>query len=160
MTHNEAYNSLFYHHSSLGYIYLVVYVDNIIIIGSDQCGIQRLKQFLNCHFQTNDLGKLRYFLGIEVAQSKNDIAISQWNYALDILEETGMLNTRSIDTLMDPIVKLSPDQGEPLADSGKNRRLVRKLNYLTVTTLDISFPVSVVSQFLNPPYNSHWEAMV
>ena len=60
-------HSIFYHHTSSGQcIYLIVYVDDIVIIGSDQDGIQNLKQHFFSHFQTKDLGKLKYFLGIEV----------------------------------------------------------------------------------------------
>ncbi|RVW71767.1 hypothetical protein CK203_055211 [Vitis vinifera] len=81
--------------------------------GGDQNGIQKLKQHLFTHFQTKDLGKLKYFLGIEIAQS---------------------------NTPMDPNVKLIPRQGEPLRDPGRYRRLVGKLNYLTITCPDISFP--------------------
>ncbi|RVW35217.1 Retrovirus-related Pol polyprotein from transposon TNT 1-94 [Vitis vinifera] len=83
-------HSVFYHHNSLGQcIYLVVYVDDIVITGSDQDGIQKLKQHLFTHFQTKDLGKLKYFLGIEIAQSSSGVVLSQRKYALDILEETG-----------------------------------------------------------------------
>ena len=58
---------VFYHHTSTGQcIYLIVYVDNIFIAGSDQHGIQKLKQYLFSHFLTKDLRKLKYFLGIEV----------------------------------------------------------------------------------------------
>ncbi|RVX00280.1 Retrovirus-related Pol polyprotein from transposon TNT 1-94 [Vitis vinifera] len=56
---------------------------------SDQDGIQKLKQHLFTHFQTKDLGKLKYFLGIEIAQSSSGVVLSQRKYALDILEETG-----------------------------------------------------------------------
>ncbi|PNX85772.1 putative copia-type protein, partial [Trifolium pratense] len=101
-------------------IYLIVYVDDIVITGSDQQGILHLKQYLSNQFQTKDLGKLRYFLGIE----------------------------------------LLPNQGEPLSDSGRYRRLVGKLNYLTVTRPDNSFAVSVVSQFLNSPYQEHMDAVI
>ncbi|RVX14033.1 Retrovirus-related Pol polyprotein from transposon RE1 [Vitis vinifera] len=55
---------------------------------SDQDGIQKLKQHLFTHFQTKDLGKLKYFLGIEIAQSSSGVVLSQRKYALDILEET------------------------------------------------------------------------
>ena len=48
-------------------IYLIVYVDDIVITSSDQDGIHKLKQHLFIHFQTKDLGKLKYFLGIAVA---------------------------------------------------------------------------------------------
>ncbi|RVW22670.1 Retrovirus-related Pol polyprotein from transposon TNT 1-94 [Vitis vinifera] len=151
----------FYHHNSLGQcIYLVVYVDDIVITGSDQDGIQKLKQHLFTHFQTKDLGKLKYFLGIEIAQSSSGVVLSQRKYALDILEETGMLDCKPVDTPMDPNVKLVPGQGEPLGDPGRYRRLVGKLNYLTITRPDISFPVSVVSQFLQSPCDSHWDAVI
>ncbi|RVW50044.1 Retrovirus-related Pol polyprotein from transposon RE2 [Vitis vinifera] len=161
MFRSTADHSVFYHHNSSGQcIYLVVYVDDIVITGSDQNGIQKLKQHLFTHFQTKDLGKLKYFLGIEIAQSSSGVVLSQRKYALDILEETGMLDCKPVDTPMDPNVKLIPGQGEPLGDPGRYRRLVGKLNYLTITRPDISFPVSVVSQFLQSPCDSHWDAVI
>ncbi|RVX05134.1 Retrovirus-related Pol polyprotein from transposon RE1 [Vitis vinifera] len=84
---------------------------------SDQNGIQKLKQHLFTHFQTKDLGKLKYFLGIEIAQSSSGVVLSQRKYALDILE--GMLDCKPVDTPMDPNVKLIPGQGEPLGDPGE-----------------------------------------
>ena len=63
MFRNTASHSVFYHHNSSGQcIYLVVYVDDIVITDSDQNGIQKLKQHLFTHFQTKDLGKLKVFL--------------------------------------------------------------------------------------------------
>ena len=88
------------------------------------------------------------------------MVISQRKYILDILTDTGMLDCKPIDTLMDPNVKLVPSQGELLRDPGRYRQLVGKLNYLTITRPDISFPVSVVSQFLQSPCDSHWDAVV
>ncbi|RVX21542.1 Anaphase-promoting complex subunit 8 [Vitis vinifera] len=132
MLRSTADHSVFYHHNSLGQcIYLVVYVDDIVITGSDQ-----------------DDSSIQFWCGP-----------FQRKYALDILEETGMLDCKPVDTPMDPNVKLVPGQGEPLGDPGRYRRLVGKLNYLTITRPDISFPVSVVSQFLQSPCDSHWDAM-
>jgi len=68
------------------------------------------------------------------------------------------MNSKSIDTPMDPNAKLLPSQGEPLSDPEKYRRLVGKLNYLTVTRPHISFAVSVVGQFLNSPCVDHLNA--
>ncbi|WVY93382.1 hypothetical protein V8G54_032470 [Vigna mungo] len=160
MTRSEADHSVFYRHSSAGCIYLIVYVDDIVLTGSDYLGISQMKQHICHHFQTKDLGKLRYFLGIEVAQSNDGIVICQRKYALDILEETGLMNCKSVETPMDPNIKLLPNQGEPFSDPERYRRLVGKLNYLTVTRPDISFAVSVVSQFLNSPCEDHWDAVV
>ena len=92
MIRSGADHSVFYRHSQPNLcIYLVVYVDDIVITGNDQDGITNSKQHLFQHFQTKDLGRLKYFLGIEVAQSRSGIVISQRKYALDILEDTGMM---------------------------------------------------------------------
>ncbi|RVW27998.1 Retrovirus-related Pol polyprotein from transposon RE1 [Vitis vinifera] len=161
MFRSEADHSVFYHHNSSSQcIYLVVYVDDIVIIGSDQEGIQRLKQHLFNHFQTKDLGKLKCFLGLEIAQYSSGVVMSQRKYALDILEETGMLECKLVDTPMNPNVKLVPGEGESLRDPGRYQQLVGKLNYLTITQPDISFPVSVVSQFLQSPCDNHWDAVI
>ena len=158
---SEADHSVFYCHSSLGKcVYLVVYVDDIVITGNDVTKISQLKQHLFGHFQTKDLGCLKYFLGIEVAQSKEGIVISQRKYALDILEETGMIDCRPIDSPIDPNQKLMAEQGEPFSDPERYRRLVGKLIYLTITRPDISFAVGVVSQFMQAPYIDHWNAVI
>ena len=88
------------------------------------------------------------------------MVISQRKYTLDILTDTGMLACKPVDTPVDPNVKLVPSQGELLRDPGRYRRLVGKLNYLTITRPDISFLVSVVSQFLQSPCDCHWDAVV
>ena len=67
MTRSISGHSVFYHHTSSGQcIYLIVYVDGVVITCSDQDGIRKLKHLFN-HFQTKELGKLKYFLGIEIA---------------------------------------------------------------------------------------------
>ena len=79
MTRSEGDHSVFYRHSSAECIYLVVYVDDIVLTGSDHHGISQVKQHLCQHFQTKDLGKLRSFLGIEVAQSNTGIGLCYLN---------------------------------------------------------------------------------
>jgi hypothetical protein len=86
----------------LTYVLLVVYVHDIIIIGDDSRGIARLKQFLQQRFHIKDLGKLRYFLGIEVARSWTGINLPQRKYVLDLLEETSLLGACPIEVPMDP----------------------------------------------------------
>ena len=77
MTQSTSDHSVFYHHTSLGQcIYLIVYVDDIVITCSDHDGIRKLKQHLFSHFQTKDLGKLKYFLGIEIAPSNSGVVMS------------------------------------------------------------------------------------
>lgn len=78
---------------------------------------------------------------------------------LDHLKETGMLGCKPVDTPMDAIVKLgNKDNGTPV-DNGRYRRLVGKLIYLSHTRSDISFAISMVSQFMNWPREDHMEAV-
>jgi len=77
-----------------------------------------------------------------------------------ILEETRLVSSKSVDTPIDPNTKLLPNQGEPISDPEQYRRFVGKLNYLTVTRLNISFAVSVISQFLNSPCEDHWNVVI
>ena len=78
-------HSVFYRNSSSGIVLLVMYVDDIVIAGSDSTGISSLKSFLHGQFHTKDLGMLRYFLGFEVMRSKHEIFLSQRKYVLDLL---------------------------------------------------------------------------
>jgi len=78
-----------------------------------------------------------------VAKSKKGILLSQRKYVLDLLSEAEMLGCRSIDSPMDVNTKLLPDQGKLLENARQYRRLVRKLNYLTVIRSNITFTVRV-----------------
>ena len=71
-----------------------------------------------------------------------------------------MVNCKPVDTPMDPNIKLLLGQGEPFSDPERYRRLVGKLNYLTITRPDIAFVVSVVSQFVSSPCDSHWNVVM
>src|SRR5262249_33271042 len=117
-----------------------------------------LKSFLHTQFHTKDLGVLKYFLGIEVTRSKKGIFISQRKYVLDLLIETGKLGAKPCSTPMLPNLQLSKD-GDLFEDPEKYRRLVGKLNYLTVTRPDIAYSVSIVSQFMSSPTVDHWTAL-
>ncbi|KAK4386010.1 Retrovirus-related Pol polyprotein from transposon RE2 [Sesamum angolense] len=154
----QADHSVFVQTTTSGMVVLAVYVDDILITGSDLVGIEEAKTYLQKHFVTKDLGRPRYFLGIEIAHSKHGISLSQRKYACDLLHEAGLLGTKPVDTPMDSNPDFSNDDGNYLEDKTKYRRLVGKLIYLTVTRPDISFAVGLVSQFMNKPRLVHWEA--
>lgn len=70
---------------------MIFYVDDIFTTSDDQKRNAMMSNFLQGHFHTKDLSKLRYFLDIEVARSKDGIGLSQRKYVLDILEDTALL---------------------------------------------------------------------
>nr|GEV81901.1 putative ribonuclease H-like domain-containing protein [Tanacetum cinerariifolium] len=71
---------------------LIIYVDDMIITGNDEKDMTRLRTNLFKEFKMKDLGRLKYFIGIEVLRSKQGIFIFQKKYVLDLLAETGMID--------------------------------------------------------------------
>ncbi|XP_039067066.1 uncharacterized mitochondrial protein AtMg00810-like [Hibiscus syriacus] len=139
-------------------VIFIVYVDDIILTGDDEDGINQLKRLLNKVFETMDLGKLRYFLGMEVARSSKGLVINQRKYVLDLLSEAGMLGCKPADTPMEAGLKLRGEEMRAEVDKNQFQRLVGKLMYLSLTRPDISFPVNVISQFMTNPRGGHLEA--
>jgi hypothetical protein len=81
---------------------LIIYVDDMIVTGDDTDEIKKLQKCLSTEFEMKDLGGLKYFLGIEVARTKDGIYLSQRKYILDLLSETGMLECKPVES---PIVQ-------------------------------------------------------
>jgi len=73
---------------------LIVYVDDMIIIGDDTEEILRLQEQLAIEFEMKNLGGLKFFLGIKVARSQRGIFLFQRKYVLDLLAEVGLLDCK------------------------------------------------------------------
>ncbi|GJT49326.1 putative RNA-directed DNA polymerase [Tanacetum coccineum] len=121
--------------------------------------VQDFKVRMNSIFDMSDLGKLNYYLGIEVKQEENNIIIKQENYARKILEEAGMSNCNPAKWPMDPKLQLTKDEGGKEVDPTKYRRIIESLRYLINTRLDLSYLVGVVSKFMQSPRESHYAAV-
>jgi hypothetical protein len=132
----------------------------MIITGNNSEEISRLQQQLATEFEMKNLGGLKYFLGIEVARSKQGIFLSQRKYILDLLSEVGLLECKLADT---PIVqnhKLGEHLDQAPTNKERYQRLVGKLIYLSHMRPDIAYAVSVVSQFMHNPSEEHMDAVI
>ena len=152
-------HTLFIKHSpSGGVTALLVYVDDIIVTGDDVKEKQVLSQSLAKEFEIKALGRLKYFLGIEVAHSRQGIFISQQKYVTDLLKETGKTACKPASTPIDPNMKLGTAEEDAAVDREMFQRLVGKLIYLSHTRPDIAYAVSVISQFMHNPKEVHLQA--
>ena len=96
-----------------------------------------------------DLGELRYFLGLEVIRCDDGIWLSQRQYGLDMLSKYGMIACKPLSSVpLEQNVKLSADIGDEIEDPTMFRRIVESLIYMTMTRLDLSYVVCLVSQFM------------
>jgi histone deacetylase 1/2 len=150
--------SLFiYKHSGVT-LYMLVYVDDIIVTGSCDKTISTLLKELRSEFALKELVDLHFFLGIEVNQTSDGIFLSQEKYALDLLQRVGMKNCKPLPTPLSSSEKLSAFKGEPLTaeDCTRYRSIVGGLQYLTITRPDISFSVNKICLYLHAPTAAHW----
>ncbi|KAJ7954402.1 Retrovirus-related Pol polyprotein from transposon TNT 1-94 [Quillaja saponaria] len=109
---SNADHTMFVKHCHGRITILIVYVDDIVVTGDNPAEVSKLKSHLAKEFEIKDLGKLCYFLGIEVAHSDRGIFLSQRQYVLDLLEETGMLGCRPATTPIETNHKLQSGDGE------------------------------------------------
>ncbi|NAW06126.1 hypothetical protein FGF99_24745 [Salmonella sp. gx-f8] len=73
--------------------------------------MRRLKKHLALEFKIKDLGPLKYFFGMEVAQSKKGLVVSQKKYVIDLLKEAGMSSCCPANTPINPNVKFRNREG-------------------------------------------------
>ncbi|GJY83844.1 ribonuclease H-like domain-containing protein [Tanacetum coccineum] len=140
------------------FLALLVYVDDIIVTGNNVSEIEKFKDFLRTKFMIKDLGKLKYFLRIEVIDTDKGICLNQRKYVLDLLTDYGMLACKPARTPMMSKFSISNEATDvdPLLDNIVDyQKLMGKLIYLTNTRPDISYVVHCLSQFMHAPLKSH-----
>nr|GFB48602.1 ribonuclease H-like domain-containing protein [Tanacetum cinerariifolium] len=140
------------------FIALLMYVDDIVITGNCVDEINEFKIYLKSKFNITDLGSLKYFLGIEVIKTGNDLCLTQRKYCLELLKEYGLLGCKPASTPMEPnsVLPYVPTDSDPLLDNiTRYQQLFGKLIYLTHTRPDISYYVHSLAQHMHSPLKSH-----
>ena len=104
-----------------GSVSILLYVNDLVITGTDLDEISRVKSQLAASFDMKDLGDLHYFLGIEVIRTPKCILINQRHYVLSILFKFGMTECKYVSTPLDHNVKLRPESGMTCDPKGSDR---------------------------------------
>jgi hypothetical protein len=156
---SKADSSLFILQNTSLTMFVLVYVDDIIITASVPEAIPDLLQHLRTSFAIKDLGKLNFFLGVEVTALTSGLLLSQRRYILDLLKRTNMLEAKPISSPMASSSSLSAFAGDPMEDPLLYRSTVGSLQYLSLTRPDLAFAVNRVCQFMHKPSKLHWQAV-
>ena len=148
-------SSLFILHHGKLVIYLLVYVDDIVIIGNNPSFLDSLVTQLSQAFELKDLGPLHYFLGLQITRSSKGLLPTQTKYAQDLILKFQMQSSKPARSLYAPHLRLVPNEGSLLSNPHEYRSLVGSLHYLTFTRPDLSFAVHQVCQFMSSPTDIH-----
>jgi hypothetical protein len=147
--------SLFYFHCSLVTMFVLIYVDDILVTSNSYSAISHLITQLHCEFPVKDLIPLSYFLGIQAKKGDQELFLSQTKYIIDLLQRTKMEDSKPASTPCASREKLSRFIGDPLADPTAYHHVVGALQYCTLTQLDIAYIVNQLCQFLHAPTSAH-----
>lgn len=158
-TQSKADTSLFFNHLGSHIVLVLVYVDDIIITGSDSIAITSVISQLSFAFAIKDLGNLHYFLGIEVTKSAGGLLMSQHKCAHDLSAKAGMLDCKLSDAPAAVKPPLDANSAVPFSDLPLFRSLVGSLQYLTLTIPEISHAVNSVCQHMHSPTVANFTAV-
>lgn len=134
-----------------------LYVDDLIYTGNDVGMCEKFKNSMKLEFDMTDLGKMKYFLGVEVQQSSKGIHLCQRKYAKEVLDRFGMGSCNSVKNPMVPGTKLSKEEGGADVDVTLFKQMVGSLMYLTATRLYMMYVACLISRYMaNPRRHTCW----
>jgi len=145
------------HSTSL--LLVCLYVDDLIFTGNDETLFSSFKYFMMKEFDMTDLGRMRYFLGLEVLQRADGIFICQRKYAQEVLERFNMAGCNAVCNPIVPGFKPVTDSANMTINSTQYMQMIGSLMYLTSTKPDIMFVVSLLSRYLAYPTELHLQAI-
>ena len=139
---------------------MCLYVDDILIVGSNDEMVKCTKDMLNSRFDMKDMGLADVILGIQIKRSPDGFILTQSHYVDKILGKFSKNDAGIARTPMDTSQHLSKNKGESV-DQVEYARVIGSLMYLmSCTRPDIAFTVSSLSRFTSNPGENHWKAIV
>ncbi|POM67185.1 Integrase catalytic core protein [Phytophthora palmivora] len=152
-----------------GFVYVCLYVDDMIIAAKTVGEISEVKDTLNNAFKMKELGTAKFILGMEIDHDRNasTLMIKQTRYIDDVAERFGQKNAKPVDNPCSSNLKLSKAQSPGTVEeriemqSKPYRSLIGCLLYITTCTRpDIAYIVTQLSRFLENPGLQHWRAAI
>jgi hypothetical protein len=151
--------SLFIFRRGSDTVYLLFYVDDIILAASSTELLRRTISALQREFAMKDLEPLHHFLGIIVGRHSDGLFLHQRTYTLDILKCAIMTDCKPCTTPVNLQAKLAGDSGPPVEDASQFWSIAGAPQYLTFTRPDITYVVQQICLHMHDPREPHLTAM-
>ncbi|GJV27233.1 zinc finger, CCHC-type containing protein [Tanacetum coccineum] len=140
-------------------VIICLYVNNMLIFGTDQVQVDLTKEFLSSRFSMKDIGEAYVILGIRIKHESNGLAISQSHYIEKFLKKFNYSNCTPVSTPLDTCEKLMPNRGLAVSQLEYSRVIGCLMYAMTCIRPDIAFDVGKLSRDTINPGTSHWQAI-
>ncbi|GAU49932.1 hypothetical protein TSUD_408340 [Trifolium subterraneum] len=156
---NESDNCIYYKCDGNICTIICLYVDDMLIFGSNLSAVNNVKSLLGNNFDMKDLGEASVILGIKITRSEKWISLDQSHYVEKILKKYGYFDCKPACTPYDPSVKLFKNIGDSVRQT-EYASIIGSLRYATdCTRPDIAYVVGLLCRFTSRPSNEHWHAI-
>ncbi|GJX14166.1 retrovirus-related pol polyprotein from transposon TNT 1-94 [Tanacetum coccineum] len=136
-----------------------IYVDDIIFAASTPELCDLFAKIMCSKFKMSMMGKISFFLGLQISQSPRGIFINQSKYALESLKKYGFESYDPVDTPMVEKSKLDEDKEGKAVDSSHYRGMIGTLLYLTASRPDLQFAICMCARYQARPIEKHLNAV-
>ncbi|GJT48923.1 retrovirus-related pol polyprotein from transposon TNT 1-94 [Tanacetum coccineum] len=136
-----------------------VYVDDIIFAASTPELCDLFAKIMCSKFKMSMMGKISFFLGLQIFQNPRGIFINQSKYALESLKKYGFNSCDPVDTPMVEKSKLDEDKEGKAVDPSQYRGMIGTLLYLTASRPDLQFSICMCSRYQARPTENYLHAV-
>jgi hypothetical protein len=161
-TQSDADPSLFIYAGKDGPVYILVYVDDLLIAAKDINTVAHVKSMLMTAFEARDLGDATYFLGMTISRDRSSrtIKLGQERMTTDLVSKYEGSDVKPKGVPLSASVRLSKEEGNPLDQSRYGySQLIGSLMYIAVCTRpDIAQTVGALARYMAAPTTAHWSA--
>ena len=143
-----------------GYVIVCLYVDDMLIIGSDDKMITSIKNMLNSRFNMKDMGLADVILGIKLIRTSYGLILSQSHYIDNILGKFDKNNSRISRTLVDVTLHLSKNKEKSVSQVEYLRVICSLMYLMSCIRLDMAYVVSKFSSYTSNLGAKHWQGIM
>ncbi|GJW59443.1 zinc finger, CCHC-type containing protein [Tanacetum coccineum] len=140
-------------------VIICLYVDDILIFGTNQVHVDLTKKLLSFRFSMKGMGEADVILGIRIKHESNGISISQSHYTEKVLKKFNYFDCTPVSTPIDTGEKVRPNNGQAVSQLEDSRVISCLMYVVTCTRLDIAFVVAKLSRYTSNPSTQHWQAL-
>ena len=157
---NECDKCVYIKQTKNAYVIVCLYVDDMLIMGTNKDVINSTKKMLNSTFDMKDMGFADVILGVRIQRNSDGYILTQSHYVEKVLRKFGHYDDKPVVTPFDPTCKLSKNNGDSISQLEYTQVIGSLMYIMNCTRPDLAYSISRLSRYSSNPSKDHWNALV